>query len=1131
MAPDSEQQVRLQFLDEAWDYIDQIESGLLGISSRSVDRSVWDGVLRAAHSIKGGAAMMSYPTLSHLAHRLEDNFKVIKTNPTKHLDSTLEQLLLTGVDHLRQVAGVYRSSQSLDENWLSQVVHPTFDHLLELLGEPTAEDSTTLLSEEMGEDVALMLFESEVEGTLTRLEEVLADPAQTCLKEEFTIAVQELAGLGEMLDLPAFARLCSSIETYLTEAEQSARLEAITQQALQTLRQAQAMVLIGQQSLIPEALSLEAASAKMEGLEDAASTLSLDLELDTVLDLDLDLELDTIVPEGEEALPETLDFLDTLDLDAATAITAIDSDSLAAIDLTDFSVFEEQEALTASDSESAATQSFSCVTEAFSVPEQVNEPPELLELPELAPSSHNQEGVPDELALAALEPTTDLSDFNPYTDTLVDAFAAFDLEAALAPPQPQAQSPEPPKVLPQPPQPQPKSQQTKTTSRSQTVSKATTSESEDQTLRVSLRQLNHLNELFGELIIERNGLSLYLKRIREQMALLSQRVQTLEQSNTQLRSAYDKVATATLAQHHPGIEPSLPQPLGSESLAPFSTDFTQTFDLLEMDRYSELHSFSQELMETAVQIQEVTVDLNTHLQEAEQTTRELTRTTKQLQVGLTQLRMRPLSDVVSRYPRMLRDWALQYGKDVDLKITGASTLIDRSILDVLSDPLLHILRNAYDHGIEDPQRRLETGKSAQGQIEMTAAYRGNQTLITIRDDGGGIPLDKIKAKAAKLGLDAETLESASESQLLDLIFEPGFSTAAEVTELSGRGVGMDIVRTNLEKVGGTITVTTQAGAGTTFMIAVPYTLSVIRVLLVESGNLTYAFPTDAVEEMRLLKSEELLEINGQPLLPWENLQIPLISLNRWLRSQRPLHLTERDATPTISQPTVLIVGVEEQAYALQVERYWGEQEVTIRQVEGELPLPTGFAGCTILGDGRIAPLVDPIALLNHISAQQTTESLAQQLAELDPFFESVDKGGVETADTIANQPTILVVDDSVNVRRFMAITLAKAGFRVEQAKDGQDALDKLNLNLPIQAIVCDVEMPRLDGFGFLAHAKADPEKKHIPVVMLTSRSGDKHRKLATRLGASAYFSKPFREQELLTTLTELIHSPVVEIPV
>jgi two-component system, chemotaxis family, sensor histidine kinase and response regulator PixL len=1043
MAPDSEQQVRLQFLNEAWDYIDQIESGLLGISSRGADRSIWDGILRAAHSIKGGAAMMSYPTLSHLAHRLEDNFKVIKINPAEQLDSNLEQLLLVGVDHLRQVASAYRSSQSLDEDWLSQRVYPTFNHLLELLGEPTAEDSTTLLSEEMGEDVALMLFESEVEGTLTRLEEALADPAQTCLKEEFTIAVQELAGLGEMLDLPSFSALCLSIETHLNHAEQPEEIQSVTEQATQTLRQAQAMVLIGQQALIPNMLTVSESTAATESLANAPSTLSLDLDL-TALDLvvdpasDADLELD-----------ETL-------------LVAAD----LAVDLGN---------------------------------------PDSLEL--------EIDSSPDETAL-------NLDDFDFATDTFVGAFAALDLESVTAAvPEAQAETPQLP--APQTIPVQPKPAKTTTTTRRQHT--ATAPESEDQTLRVSLRQLNHLNELFGELIIERNGIALYLKRIREQMALLTQRVQTLEQSNSQLRSAYDKVATDS----PPSLSIAVTQPPTAGMMPPLSSKF-ETFDLLEMDRYSELHSFSQELMEASVLIQEVTADLNTHLQDAEQTTRELTRTTKQLQVGLTQLRMRPLSDVVSRYPRMLRDWTLQYGKDVDLKITGAATLIDRGILDVLSDPLLHILRNAYDHGIEAPQERQAAGKSVQGQIEISAAYRGNQTLITLRDDGGGIPLDKVKAKALNLGLDAETLENASESQLLDLIFEPGFSTSSEVTELSGRGVGMDIVRTNLEQVGGTITVSTQAGEGTTFTIAVPYTLSVIRVLLVESGNLTYAFPTDAVEEMRLLNPEELLNQDGQSLLSWEDMQVPVIPLSRWLRSQRPIHLVESDTTPTINQPSVLIIGMEEQAFALQVERYWGEQEVTIRQVEGDLPLPVGLAGCTILGDGRIAPLIDPFALLSHIVHQQETASLPPQ--ESDSLTERFSSEWIDSS-AIANQPTVMVVDDSVNVRRFMAITLAKAGFRVEQAKDGQDALDKLNLDLPIQAIVCDVEMPRLDGFGFLAHAKADPGKKHIPVVMLTSRSGDKHRALATRLGASAYFSKPFREQELLTTLSELMHAPVVELPV
>jgi two-component system, chemotaxis family, sensor histidine kinase and response regulator PixL len=1046
MAPDSEQQVRLQFLDEAWDYIDQIESGLLGISISGADRAVWDSILRAAHSIKGGAAMMSYPTLSQLAHRLEDNFKVVKGNPAEHLDNFLEQLLLTGVDHLRQVANGYRQGETLDEDWLAQTVYPTFDILLERLGEPTAEDSTTLLSEEMGgEDVALMLFESEVEGTLTRLEEVLTDSTQPCRKEEFSIAVQELAGLGEMLDLPAFSTLCLSIETFLNAAEQPAEIQSVTQLALETLRQAQAMVLIGQQALIPQTLMMDAFTEETASPADVPLELTLDLDL-TDLALGIDLALD-----------------ENIELDEIS-----------------------------------------------------------LELEEVAAQLATSDTLEQEVGSTPAEPTLNLDDFNFATDTFIGTFAALDLELvdALPAPEPQAEVPQvtPPQAIPT------QSKTTKattTTSRRQTTSQSNTPESEDQTLRVSLRQLNQLNELFGELVIERNGIALYLKRIREQMTLLTQRVQTLEQSNTQLRSAYDKVATDTLPSS--GGSVLLPPAAGMMSI--LSDDF-ETFDLLEMDRYSELHSFSQELMETAVQIQEVGADLTTHLQDAEQTTRELTRTTKQLQVGLTQLRMRPLSDVVSRYPRMLRDWALQYGKDVDLKITGASTLVDRSILDVLSDPLLHILRNAYDHGIETPQQRQDVGKSAKGRIEISATYRGNQTLITLRDDGGGISLDKVKAKALNMGLDSATVQEASESQLLDLIFEPGFSTASEVTELSGRGVGMDIVRTNLEKVGGTITVTTQVGEGTTFTIAVPYTLSVIRVLLVESGNLVYAFPTDAVEEMRLLNPDELLHQNGQTLMTWEDMQVPVIPLHRWLRSQRPLQLTENDAISIINQPSVLMIGMEEEAFALQVERYWGEQEVTIRQVEGDLPLPTGFSGCTILGDGRIAPLVDPFALISHILQQQAspeqslTDSPTGQL-----YSEQFDPS------EITNQPTVMVVDDSVNVRRFMAITLAKAGFRVEQAKDGQDALDKLNLNQQIQAIVCDVEMPRLDGFGFLAHAKSNPQKKHIPVVMLTSRSGDKHRALATRLGASAYFSKPFREQELLTTLNELIQSPVPQIPV
>jgi chemosensory pili system protein ChpA (sensor histidine kinase/response regulator) len=350
---------------------------------------------------------------------------------------------------------------------------------------------------------------------------------------------------------------------------------------------------------------------------------------------------------------------------------------------------------------------------------------------------------------------------------------------------------------------------------------------------------------------------------------------------------------------------------------------------------------------------------------------------------------------------------------------------------------------------------------------------------------------------------------AAESDLLDLIFEPGFSTSAKVTSLSGRGVGMDVVRKNLEEVRGSVSIQTEAGEGTTFTIAVPYTLSVVRVLLIESANMLLAIPTDAVEEIIALNTVRILSQMGRQYLLWDELMLPFLSLKDWLKFPPSLRWAEQDDTPLIETPMALICALDNDSVAINVDRYWGEQEVTIRQVEGNIALPNGFSGCTILGDGRIVPLVDVVNLLTWVNSQQP---LTLQHAMI---------GQEEVPEVVSNEPAlVMVVDDSVNVRRFLVMTLEKSGYRVEQAKDGQQALEKLQTGLPVEAIICDVEMPRLDGFGFLAQMKSQPTLKKIPVAMLTSRSGPKHRQLAMNLGASAYFSKPFQEQDLLQTLAQ-----------
>jgi chemosensory pili system protein ChpA (sensor histidine kinase/response regulator) len=632
-------------------------------------------------------------------------------------------------------------------------------------------------------------------------------------------------------------------------------------------------------------------------------------------------------------------------------------------------------------------------------------------------------------------------------------------------------------------------------------------ENQENTVRVPSKHLEKINDLFGEVIIQRNGLNVQMERLRKLVRNLSQRVQILDQENQELRTAYAKMIT-----HNHLVEESTNHGnQGTEN------------NFIEQDSYQKLNLLSQNVMETIVQVAEVTSDIQLSVDDTDQIARKLNKTSKQLQRQLTQVRMRPFSDLVERFPRAIRDLNVEYGKNVQLKIEGGNTLIERGILEALNEPLMHLLRNAFDHGIEDPTTRRTQGKPEQGLIEMKAVYHSNRTIITVRDDGQGISLEKIRHRALKMGLDDSLLASASDEELLSLIFEPGFSTSEQVTALSGRGVGMDVVRNNLKLARGDVNVDTQAGVGTKFTLSVPFTLSVARVLLVESDRLVLAFFTDVIEEIFLLEQEQIFFLDGKEFINWQNHQLPLLRLNSYFEFNCSRYNNlELETLPIINAISVLIVKHDHQQVAVQVERCWGEQEVAIRQVEGNIPLPSGFNNCTILGDGRVVPLINTNDLVlwittgerPHISNKLPTTKL--QTAFLKP-------PKVATVKQPSRQKgVILIVDDSINVRRYLALTLEKGGYQVEQAKDGQEALEKLESGLQVQAVICDIEMPRIDGYSFLERINNNTELRNIPVAMLTSRSSSKHRQLAMQLGAKAYFSKPYNEQELLRTLEEII---------
>ena len=1144
---DQEQQVKLQFLDEATDYLDTLESGLLGLGTGAVSDKQLDGLLRAAHSIKGGAAMMGYKTLASLGHHLEDYFKIIQYGKVAQPDAQIEQLMLATVDKLRQIVALNRQGKDADDAWLAERVNPLFSQLRDRLGEFNPEDEANMLASESGEDILGFMFETEVERSLTQLEAAVDGDNSNSLFDELITTGEELGGLAEMLELPGLATLCQSVQQHLTA--QPHQVRAIAALAIAAWRRTQALVLIGQIANLPEEIELPGSgivsikeSPKITEFHRSDTAVFNLNEAETIPGWGDDANFDDAgvvaiseaetVPEWSNINIEAIDpnaireLVDLQDFAINPPITIADLGGDQMADSVQFGAYSDPHNLsTLADPFGEFTNSFppafSTITasgdldelgepeeldtreqgvESFSYEDpDVAEPPEIVDAFERLDLSGDlafDTDIPELFSeLSGFLPDIaekDLSSavFNIPSKPKVDYLAqeAADLLSALD---------AAPEVIDE--------SHHHNSDNTGAVSSSSTVQVVEQTIRVATKQLEEIGDLFGELTIDRNGLNLHLQGLRQLVVNLQLKVKQLEQSNFNLSEAYDASA---VDQQDPAAQihnnPSL------------SSDFTSELDLLEFDRYSELHILSQEVMDTIVQIEELTTDLDLQLNDAERTNRDLNRTAKQLQTGLTQVRMRSVSELFNRFPRAIRNLSIEHAKPIDLQLKGGNTLIERSILEALNDPLMHLVRNAFDHGIEPSAIRLANGKSATGKIEISATYRGNQTVITIKDDGGGIDLDKIRAKVKKMGMDDTEIANFKDSELIDLIFEPGFSTAAKVTDLSGRGVGMDVVRTNIRALRGDISVDTKLGKGSTFTITVPFTLSVVRVLLVEVNGLWLAISSNIVEEIILLNPENIISTAGQKMLQWDDFTVRLIQPNQYLHLPEFSTQVATASSPTIDCPTVLMIDQGQDIVALQIDKFWGEQEVTVRQPLGNLKMPPGFTGCTILGDGRIVPLLDAIEFIRWVDGDI---AIAKSATSTLNFLNNDSK----STPTIAQKPRVLVVDDSINVRRFVALTLEKAGYLVEQAKDGQEAIEKLQAGIQAQAVVCDVEMPRMDGYGFLATVKGLASFKHIPVLMLTSRSGDKHRKIAMNLGASAYFSKPFKEQELLATLTQLVN--------
>lgn len=613
-------------------------------------------------------------------------------------------------------------------------------------------------------------------------------------------------------------------------------------------------------------------------------------------------------------------------------------------------------------------------------------------------------------------------------------------------------------------------------------------ESAARSVRVDIAHLDNLLNLVGELVINRTSQEQYLGRLGRTVGELGISVERLRRVGGQLENRYE--VAELLRDESPRAHLALVGP---------REEGQDEFDSLEMDRYTELHRISRELIEIAADINTASTEFDGLYDGFEQTLSRQSRIATDLQDRMMEVRLVPLSTIAARLYRAARGVATRRGREVELLIAGETVEIDKVLLEEVTDPLLHLVRNAADHGIEAPEERRRRGKPTRGTIRLSAAREGNEAVIRVSDDGLGIDLDRVLDKALARGI-IRRREGLTRDQILDLIFLPGFSTSATISDISGRGVGLDVVRTNVARLKGSLGVESEPGVGTTFTIRLPIMLAVTRALLVRSGTQTFAIPLPVVEQVAFFRKELVSSIGESELLDLGDTTYPVLHLNRALGLA-----TGGEPAPGAR---ALIVGNAERRVALVVDELIGQQEIVVKRLGRHLQSVAGVAGATILGSGQVVLILNVLDLIGARRVVREAPALPQPPRPQD--IPLTGPGG----------RVALVVDDSLSVRRVLTRTLERDGWQVLGAKDGVEALEILSWARP-QVAILDIEMPRMDGYELLALIRGGAEHRDLPIAMLTSRAGQKHRRKALDLGASAYLIKPFEESELLRTLREL----------
>ena len=645
--------------------------------------------------------------------------------------------------------------------------------------------------------------------------------------------------------------------------------------------------------------------------------------------------------------------------------------------------------------------------------------------------------------------------------------------------------------------------------------KANAATSAAKSVRIALSRLDRMMNTVGELVINRTvmvGRVAELERLRETLSFSKERLQG-KVAEFQEKYEFNRVGS----NRGPLSQNTSPTPQMLTSAAAGDTSFWSEFSELEMDRYDDVNILSRSMTEISADVNEVLSQLNGFIGRVEGDIDEFTKLAHHLQDEITAARMVPIGTLYSRLSRAVRDAANSTGKLVELDLSGSETELDNNIIQQISDPLVHLVRNSVAHGIELPDGRSLAGKPESGRVTLRAYHRGNHIYIEVEDDGRGIDYERVKQAAVDRGIvSQETADKLTERELREMLFHPGISTAASKTELAGRGVGLDVVRSNLNQLNGEIEIQSTAGAGTKFILRVPLTLIISPALFVRCGTTHFALPLPVVEEIRRLRADEIEDIGGKLITKVRDVVTEVIRLDGYL-GLPPLE-------PINGYFHMVVANVDNRQIGLVVEEVLGKDEIVIKSLGEYLRRVKLFPGTTIAPDGSLILLLD----LNRMVAtepneRRTISSSASAARIFAPGSAAVAKGTIpaDAIDRIQHERVVIVADDSISVRKFVGRMLEKAGYRVMLASDGLEAAE-LVAQHGCHLVITDLEMPRMTGYELMAQLRQSPSTRRIPVMVVTSRAGAKHRDRAIKEGAVAFLTKPVQEDQLTEAVEQLI---------